>query len=204
MSHPAVPVRVVVADDHPAMRSGIRALLESSGRIAVVAEAGSGEEALACVREHQPDVLIVDIEMGETSGVDVARRVQESGVPTRVLALSAYDDPAYVQGLMEAGASGYLTKEKPAALIVEAVVAVSRGEVRWFASPGTAVGGALTDREGEVLAELARGRSNTQIAEALHVSEHTVRNHLTNVYDKLGVQTAREAIVWVWENGFER
>ena len=196
-------VRVVIADDHPIVRSGIRDMLDQADGLEVVGEAASGTEALQVVEEKQPDVLLLDVEMPELSGVEVAQQLQEASSPVRLLALSSYDDQEYVRGLLESGASGYLTKENAPELIVEAVRAVAQGEVRWFVRPSPSPDGTpdLTGREEDVLRLMARGHSNERVAEELHLAESTVRKHATNVYRKLGVDSAREAIAWAWQNG---
>jgi DNA-binding NarL/FixJ family response regulator len=197
------PVRVVIADDHPVVRSGIREMLDAADGLEVIDEAGSGPDALRIVEETQPDVLLLDVEMPELSGVEVAQRLQAESSPVRILALSSYDDQEYVQGLLEGGASGYLTKENAPELIVEAVRAVARGEVRWFVQPAPASDETpdLTTRETDVLRLMARGLSNDEVAEELHLAESTVRKHATNVYRKLDVESAREAIAWAWQQG---
>lgn len=198
------PIRVIVADDHPVVRSGIKNMLSAAPDIEIVGEAATGEEALRLARREAPDVLLLDVEMPELSGVEVARRLKGESATVRVLALSSYDDPEYVRGLVASGASGYLTKEAAPHVIVDAVRAVARGEVRWFVRPGRVeVGGEkLTEREEEVLRLLAEGRSNRAVAEALPISEHTVRSHVRSIYDKLDVSSAREAIAWAWQSGF--
>jgi DNA-binding NarL/FixJ family response regulator len=196
-------VRVVIADDHPVVRSGICDMLTAADGITVVGEAEDGAEALRLTREEHPDVLLLDVEMPERSGVEVARELQTESNPTRLLALSSYDDQEYVQGLLKNGASGYLTKENAPELIIEAVRAVARGEVRWFVqpSPSSPTAPDLTSREKEILQVMARGLSNDEIAEELHLAESTIRKHATNIYRKLGVDSAREAIAWAWQNG---
>ena len=200
-------VRIVIADDHPVVRSGIRDMLERADGLDVVAEAENGEEAIRLVNEHHPDVLLLDVEMPGRSGVEVARQLQGRAGPVRVLALSSYDDQEYVAGLLESGASGYLTKEQAPLLIAEAVRAVARGEVRWFVRPdqeaATAAAAAedLTGREQDILRFMAEGASNDEIARALHISENTVRSHTTNIYRKLGVASGRQAIAWAWKSG---
>ena len=196
-------VRVVIADDHPVVRSGIRDMLEDADGIDVVGEARSGEEALQQVDATQPDVLLLDMEMPERSGPEVAQHLREEGHPVRILALSSYDDQEYVQGLLDSGASGYLTKENAPELIIEAVRAVARGEVRWFVRPTAEMRSSpdLTDRETEILRHMARGDSNDEIGDALNISESTVRKHATHLYQKLDVDSAREAIAWAWQHG---
>ena len=200
----SAPIRVLVADDHPVWRKGVRTLLDDEPDITVVAEAVDGEEALQRIRQGDIDVALLDMEMPRLSGVEVARTVQEESLPVRILALSSYDDAAYVSGLLQNGASGYLTKDKPSALILEAVRAVARGEGRWFVQPTSQADPAsgLSDREREVLALLAQGQANGEIADALYISENTVRNHLANAYAKIGVGSAREAVAWAWRQGF--
>lgn len=197
------PVRVVIADDHPVVRAGIRDMLEADDNIEVVAEAESGEEALQQVEAQQPDVLLLDVEMPERSGVEVAQHLQSESNPVRLLALSSYDDQEYVQGLLKSGASGYLTKEHAPELIVEAVRAVARGEVRWFVQPSQSLEESpnLTEREEDILRLMANGCSNEDIAEELYIAESTVRKHATNLYQKLNVTSGREAIAWAWQNG---
>lgn len=203
MADPSNPITLVIADDHPAFRSGIRAILENAGTVEIVGEAGSGGEAIRLVTQHKPTVLLLDIELPDISGLEVAREIQHLELSTRILALSSYDDTAYVRGLMQAGAAGYITKEKATAMIVEAVDAVARGEGRWFVSleREPSLIERLTAREKDVLKLLAEGHSNPEIAENLFLAENTVRKHASAVYEKLGVSSAREAIAWAWQNG---
>ena len=204
------PYRIVIADDHPAMRAGVRALLDAEAHLSVVAEARTGAEALRYTQELRPHVLVLDMEMPEMTGVDVARAVREQALPTRILAYSSYADPAYVRGLLQSGASGYVTKDQAGTLVVEAVLAVARGQQRWFVPPALdeppnpVTEARLTDREEAVLKLLARGLPNAAIADALHLSDKSIRNHLSHVYRKLGVEGAREAVAWAWENELVR
>ena len=199
-------LRVLIADDHPVWRRGVRDLLSAEADIDVGAEATNGQEALRIIRSTRLDVVLLDMEMPVVTGVEVAQTIQDEGIPVRVLALSSYDDAAYVTELMRNGASGYLTKDKPPELIVEAVRAVARGEGRWFVAMkvNRDPASALSERERQVLTLLAGGSPNSAIAETLFISENTVRNHLANAYAKLGVATARGAVAWAWKNGFVR
>ncbi|MEP2185795.1 response regulator transcription factor [Roseibium sp.] len=203
---PLAPIRILIADDHPVWRRGIRDLLSAEADIEVVAEAADGQEALRLIRSARLDVALLDMEMPGVTGVEVARMVNAEGLPVRLLALSSYDDAAYVTALLKNGASGYITKDKPPELIVEAVRAVARGEGRWFVTPTTVEDPAavLTEREREVIRLLAMGQANHEIAAALFISENTVRSHLANAYAKIGAATAREAVAWAWKTGFVR
>jgi DNA-binding NarL/FixJ family response regulator len=194
-------IRIVLADDHPVMRSGIRTLMEAEADFNVVGEAANGLEALRLVELLKPDVLLLDMEMPGLSGVEVARRIRDQGLPVYVLALSAYDDRAYIDGLLASGASGYITKEKPPQMIVEAVRAVARGEGRWFIQPVQRDALPVTDREQAVLRLMARGMTNQEIAAQLYISENTVRNHIARIYHRLGVKSWREAVAWAWQHG---
>jgi DNA-binding NarL/FixJ family response regulator len=205
MTAPLPRIRVVLADDHPALRAGIRRVLEADPTVVVVGEAGTGDEALRLARRLRPDVLVLDVEIPAPSGVEVARQLFDEGAEVRVMALSAYNNPAFVRGMLEAGASGYVTKDQEPALIVEAVKSVARGEGRWFVplvpTRDELAAAGLSRREREVLALLARGLSNEAIAGALFLSHHTVRNHLANLRSKLGVDTTREMVAWAVKRG---
>ena len=194
-------ISVLLVDDHPALLAGVRGSFEADQDLAVVGEAQTVTEALRLARELRPDVVVLDIEMPDGTGVDIARVLR--GGPSRVLVFTAHTGRGFVNGLLEAGAAGYVTKDKGNDVLIEAVKAIAQGEGRWLVvpkDPADPLGG-FTDRERDVLVLLARGLSNAAIAETLFVSESTVRNSLTVVYDKLGVVTSREAIAWAWANG---
>ena len=206
-------VRVVLADDHPVVREGIRSLLERAPDIVVVAEASDGQEALRLAEELAPDVLVLDMEMPGVTGVEVARRLRAADSPVRVLALSAYDDDQYVFGLLEAGAAGYLLKDEAMEAIVAAVRGVARGEVGWLSRPvaekvmrrmreETEEVCPLTERELDVLRLLAKGWTNARIAQELIVSERTVRFHVENLLKKLEVSSRTEAVVTAIQKGW--
>jgi DNA-binding NarL/FixJ family response regulator len=207
-------IHVVLIDDHPVVRSGIRQLLEKTSDIVVVGEASDGAEALRLVSELSPDVLLLDMELPGETGVQVAQRLQAAGSAVRILALSAYDDEQYIVGLLANGAAGYLTKEEALETIAEAVRGVAHGQDGWlsrraaaqvtaWARKGPSHNNGLTEREVEVVRLVTRGWTNDQIAEALTISERTVRFHLTNVYSKLGVSTRGAAIAWAVREGLE-
>lgn len=200
-------IRVLMIDDHPIVRSGIRMLLEKAGNIEVVGEADRGDDAVGLLKRLKPDVLLLDMEMPGKTGVEVAREVEAARLPVRVLALSAHDDEEYIMNLLANGAAGYLTKEEALDTIVDAVHGVANGEEGWLSRRAAARMATmtrkrqrdiidLTDREEEVLKLVAEGWTNNRIATELTLSERTVRFHLTNIYDKLGVTSRAEAISW--------
>lgn len=206
---PRAPLRVMLADDHVVLREGLRVLLERAG-MAVVAEVGEGQTALALVETLHPDVVILDCQLPDVSGADVAAAIQERRLPTRVLALSAYSDPALVQAMLKAGAVGYLLKEVASTAVVEAVEAAARGEVGLY-SPSIAqllaawargeTPGGLTEREQDVLRLVVEGQSNKQIGQTLGISEKAVEKHLTGIYGKLGVDSKVSAAVLAVRQG---
>jgi len=205
-------IRVILADDHPVVRSGIRAELDGADGIEVVGEASSGDEAIRLVEELRPDVLVSDVVMPGMDGVEVARLLREKHPELRILALSAYDENAFVFGLLSAGAMGYVLKEEALDTIVEAIRAASRGE-SWL-SPRVAakvmkrgIGTEevpLTERELEVLRLMAKGLSNKGIASELFISERTVKFHISNILSKLGVFSRTEAVLYAIRRGWVR
>lgn len=205
-------IRVLMIDDHPIVRSGIRMLLEKAGDIEVVGEADRGDDAVGLLKRLKPDVLLLDMEMPGKTGVEVAREVEAAHLPVRVLALSAHDDEEYIMNLLANGAAGYLTKEEALDTIVDAVHGVANGEEGWLSRRAAARMATmtrkrqrdiidLTDREEEVLKLVAEGWTNNRIATELALSERTVRFHLTNIYDKLSVTSRAEAISWALKRG---
>jgi len=205
-------IRVVLVDDHPVVRSGIRHLLEKTSDIVVVGESGEGSEAMRLIDELAPDIVLLDMEMPGQTGVEIARGLQAAGSLVRILAISAYDDEHYIIALLASGAAGYLTKDEAMEKIDEAVRGIARGEEGWLSRRAAARVAAwtrkgrfeessLSEREIEVLRLLVRGSSNGAIAEALSVSERTVRFHITNICSKLGVDTRAEAIAWAMRHG---
>jgi DNA-binding NarL/FixJ family response regulator len=205
-------IRVLLADDHPIVRTGIRTMLQGATDIDVVAEAKSGAEALALVEQLQPDVLLLDMEMPGMSGVDVAKKLKVMDSAVRVLALSAYDDAQYVRNLLASGAAGYLTKEEAPEMIIDAVRGVARGEEGWLSRRAVAKvtawarqeqddSGKITEREQEVLVLVVAGKTNQEIALALRISEKTVEKHVGSILNKLNVASRVEAAVQAIQRG---
>jgi len=212
----ATAIRVVLADDHPITRQGVRSALEAADDLLVLAEAADGEEALRLARTLTPDVLLLDVEMPRMTGVEVAERLRNDASPVRVLILSAYDDEEYVYGLLDCGVSGYLMKEEAEAhLIVEAIRGIARDDGELWISPSLATklirrkirrkpdhSGNLSAREREVLRLVALGHDNQQIADLLFISKHTVKNHIDKIKNqKIGVRTRTELAAWAWQQG---
>ncbi len=204
-------IRVLLADDHPTLRLGLRVLLEREPDIEVVAEAESREEALAKILALQPDVAVLDCRLPGLSGPEVAREIQRRGLGVRVLALSAYDNDRYLTEMWEAGAWGYLLKEEPMERIVSAIREVGRGESVWTASQTQRIQrrqtlefrwSQLTEREREVLELIAQGLSSKEIAHQLGLTVRTVDFHVANILQKLGVVSRLEAVMWAKEHGF--
>lgn len=202
------PIRVLVADDHAIVRTGIRHVLEGEPGFVVVAEASNGEEALALAGELQPDVAVVDISMPGVSGLRVTAELQRHSPNTRVLILSMHDNTEYVLESIRAGAHGYILKDSAATELRGAVRAVCRGE-SYFSPPvasrlsavvrdgpaaetGVRMLGLLTSREREVLTGVARGLTNKEIAHELGISHRTVETHRESLMRKLKLRTVAE------------
>lgn len=203
------PVRVVVADDHPVVRDGLTAMLDAHPGLDVVATAADGLEAVAAATDLAPDVVVMDLRMPQLDGVGAIRRLAAECPDVRVLVLTTYDTDADITRAVEAGATGYLLKDTPAADLVAAVLAAARGEtvlappvaarlVRRLRTPPQE---SLTPRELQVLAAVARGRSNAEIGRDLFIGESTVKTHLLRVFAKLGVNDRTGAVTEAMTRG---
>ena len=203
-------VTVLIVDDHPVFLAGMRAVLDDLDDVSVVAVAGDGEEAVAAVREHHPDVVLMDLRMPGMDGLEATARIRTAHPDTRVLVLTMDEDADSVFAALRMGANGYLLKESGSDDLHRAVLAVARGEavfgprvaehvMSFFAAGGQSVGSAvpfpqLTTREREVLELLARGHDNASIARRLVLSPKTVRNRVSDVLAKLHARTRAEAV----------
>ena len=209
-------IRVLIADDHPIFRDGMRGLLESVPDTEVVGEASSGEEAIALAAALQPDVILMDLKMPGCNGIEATRRILATSPHIGVLVVTMFEDDDSVFAAMRAGARGYLLKGANQAETLRAIRAVGNGEaifgpaiaqrlIGFFAAPAPTVPAQvfpdLTEREREVLALIAEGRGNQEIADQLFLSLKTVRNHVSNIFSKLQVADRAEAIVRAREAG---
>ena len=197
------PVRVLICDDHAVVRAGLLALLGSEPDIEVVGEAGSGEEAVALAAKLHPDVVLMDLQLGTgIDGVEATRRLVATPASGHVLVLTTYDTDADITRAIEAGATGYLLKAERPEELFAAIHSAAQG--RTTLSPPVAsrvmdrmrgaAGPTLTDRERDILGQLAHGLGNRDIARALFISEATVKTHLGRIYAKLGVDTRAGAV----------
>ena len=210
------PLRILVADDHPLFRSGLRALLGAVSETIVVGEATTGEEAVVLAAELQPDLIVMDLHMPGVSGIEATRRVLDRSPDVGVLVVTMFEDDHSVFAAMRAGAKGYMLKDADEEDILHAIRAVGKGEAIF--SPAVArrvmdfFTGArrtvpvrsfpeLTDREREVLDLIAQGLRNPEIAAHLYLSPKTVRNHISNIFAKLQVADRAQAIVRAREAG---
>jgi len=211
-------IRILLADDHVLVRQGTRELLEQEEDMAVVAEAGDGEEAVQLATRQRPDVAIMDIAMPKLNGIEATRQIKALHPATAVLVLTAYDDDQYIFALLEAGAAGYLLKDVHADELIRAIRAVHAGEsvlhptiarkvINRFAQPadkrtGESTLDQLTDRELEVLKLAAKGMTNREIAGELVISVRTVQVHLSNIFSKMGVGSRTEAVLHALREGW--
>ncbi|WP_336627048.1 MULTISPECIES: response regulator transcription factor [unclassified Microbacterium] len=202
-------LRVMLVDDHPIVRAGMRSLFPAGGDVDVVGEASTGEEAIALARHLHPDVVLCDLRLGAgIDGVETTRQLRGLNAPPAVVILTTFDRDAEILGAVEAGAAGYLLKDTPAEQITAAIRDAAAGRVvlspeltarmvQVMRTPRVK----LTDRELEVLRLLESGASNRDIAKTLFVTEATVKTHLVHVFDKLGVDSRSRAVATARETG---
>ncbi|HTT94271.1 MAG TPA: response regulator transcription factor [Solirubrobacterales bacterium] len=213
-------IKVLVADDQALLRAGLRALIEAEDDLRVVGEAGDGAEAVDVALATHPDVVLMDIRMPNLDGITATRRLLGAGSRARVLMLTTFDADEYVVDAFRNGAAGFLLKDGPPDQLASAVRTVAAGDA--LLAPALTsrlieeyVGTApqqqlhgrlheLTERELEVLEQLAAGKSNAEIGEALFLSEATVKTHLTRVLSKLGLKSRVQAVVFAYESGLVR
>ena len=210
-------ISILLAEDHVVVREGTRELVQHEPDMEVVGEASDGEEAVQLAGKLRPDVVIMDIAMPKLNGIEATKQIKELYPATAVLILTAYDDDQYVFALLEAGAAGYLLKNVRGRELIDATRAVCAGEsvlhpaiarkvIERFTSAGKPdekrIAEPLSERELEVLKQAARGISNRDIAEELSLSVRTVQAHLGNIFNKLGVGSRTEAVLYALKKGW--
>jgi DNA-binding NarL/FixJ family response regulator len=213
------PIRIVVVDDHPVYRDGLRALIDRSLDLELAGEAASGSDAVNLAKTSSPDVILMDIRMPGMSGIEATRQILAARAATRILILTMSEDDDSLFAAMRAGARGYLPKDSDSEVLVRSIRAVAAGDVIFGESIATrlqaffAAGQArpaadpfpgLTDREDEVLELIARGLANRAIAAQLEITDKTVRNHVANIFNKLQVADRSQAIIRAREAGLGR
>ena len=208
-------ITVLIIDDHPLVREGVRNFLQRQRDITVVGEAGSGQEGLRLASDLAPDVVLMDLVMPEMDGVETTRRLKQISPSTQVIVLTSFDDDEHILPAIRAGALSYILKDVSTAALAEAVRKAARGEVtmtpqvaarvmeelRQGGQPSSQADADLSEREVEVLRLIAEGRSNTEIAERLVISEHTVKRHVSNILSKLHLADRTQAAVYAWREG---
>ncbi|MFY1692287.1 response regulator [Plantactinospora sp. WMMB782] len=211
-------VRVVLADDQPLVRSGLRVLMADSGDLTVVGEAGTGAEAVELARDVRPDVVLMDIRMPGMDGIEATRQIVAAGGPTRVLVLTTFDEDEHVYGALRAGASGFLVKDMAVDDILGAIRVVAAGDAliapavtrrligdfvgagARAARPVRPVAG-ITEREREVLVLIGQGRSNSEIADELFITMATTKSHVARLLTKLGARDRVQLVIIAYESG---
>jgi len=205
-------IRILMADDHPVVRAGIRGMLETQDEFQVIAEAENGREAFEQIEKLNPNVVLMDLRMPEMDGVEAIGKIKEKYPDINILVLTTYDTDADIVRAVEAGATGYLLKDAPREELFRAVRATAKGETVLAPVVAARLMGkvrdhgdqALSAREIDVLMLVARGASNQDVAEKLHVSTATVKSHLIQIYQKLGVSDRTAAVTTAIERGIIR
>jgi DNA-binding NarL/FixJ family response regulator len=205
----SMPIRLMIVDDHPVVRDGLRGMLANEPDLEVVGEASDGAEALALVGSLQPDVILMDLRMPRLGGAATIEALAEQGTEANVLVLTTYDTDRDVVPALEAGATGYLLKDAPREELLRAIRAAARGEsvlapsvaTRLVTQLRTPEPDALSQRELEVLRLIAQGETNAAAAARLFISEATVKTHLLHIYAKLGVNDRAAAVATAYERG---
>jgi DNA-binding NarL/FixJ family response regulator len=203
-------ITLLIVDDHPVVRDGLRGMFGADPRFEVVGEAADGAEAIVAGERLRPDVILMDLRMPGTDGVAAIRELAKRGVPSRVLVLTTYDTDSHVLPAIEAGATGYLLKEAPREELVRAVEAAARGQAVLSPTVATRLLGQvrkpaqapLSQRELEVLELIAQGATNREAGKRLFISETTVKTHLLHVYAKLGVNDRAAAVATAFSRGY--
>ena len=212
------PITVLLVDDHEVVRAGLRASLDARREFTVVGEAASGTEAVALAREHVPDVILMDLIMPGMDGVEATRRVKNISPRTQIIVLTSYHEDEHIFPALQAGATSYILKDVALDELAEAIQRAAQGEATLHPQVATRIvqelAGAqhiefnpfteLTSREMDVLKLIANGLGNSEIAEQLVISEHTVKGHVSNILSKLHLADRTQAAVYAWRQGIVR
>ncbi|HIK13695.1 MAG TPA: response regulator transcription factor [Leptolyngbyaceae cyanobacterium M33_DOE_097] len=203
------PIQILIADDHPPMREGLTALLDKQADFQVIGMAGNGKDAIAQFRQHQPDVLLLDLRMPEMEGVEVVSTLCAEFANVRILILTTYDGDEDIYRALRAGAAGYVLKDVPCEELFDAIRRISVGQ-KYLASQvmlkltERMVGSELTEREQDVLQLMVQGKGNREIADTLHIVEGTVKFHVRNILEKLGASDRTQAVTAALRRGLAR
>ena len=206
-------IRVVIADDHAVVRTGLAQLVETFDGVELVGAAANGEEAVALADERRPDVVLMDLEMPELDGIGATRRIRSTRPEVAIVVLTSFSDRDRILEALDAGAAGYLLKDAEPEELAKAIHAAARGEAPLDPKAARALLGArlesapadlLSEREREVLVMVAEGLPNKLIAQRLQISEKTVKAHLTSVFRRIGVTDRTQAALWAVRHGLAR
>jgi len=208
-------ISVLIADDHALIREGIKQILELEEDIHVVGQANNGEEAFELASKLEPDIILLDINMPKTNGIEALRRFKDMGITSKVIILTIHEDREYILKTLKLGANGYMLKDSSANSLIEGIRRVAKGENYIQSSVADLVSASsddsmedksieqinsLTNREYEVLMLIAEGLNNKDIAERLYISEKTVKNHISNIFKKLELNDRVQAAIFAYKN----
>ncbi|NJL88275.1 MAG: response regulator transcription factor [Leptolyngbyaceae cyanobacterium SM1_1_3] len=207
-SSPPVPslIRILIVDDHPIVRNGLALMVKYESGMKTVAEASSGTEAIAQFHQHQPDVTLMDLRLGDTNGVEVIATIRQDFPKAHIIILTTYDTDEDIYRGLQAGAKGYILKDAPLDELLKAIHTVHAG--RQYIPPEVGAKLAerlsrpqLSERERDVLQLMAQGKSNQKVAKSLHIAENTVKYHVNNILSKLGVSDRTQAVLLALKRG---
>ncbi len=212
-------IKIIIADDHPMIRQGIKQILELENDFDVVALACNGDEAVKLVKQHKPDVILMDINMPDTNGIEALQKLKEEEIPAKVPMLTIHDDREYLFKALQMGAEGYVLKDAEPTVLVDAIRNIHKGQsfiqptmTRELVKEFNRVTlheknirdeNALTERESEVLGLIAEGMLNKEIAQKLFISEKTVKNHVSNIFRKLQVSDRTQAAIYAFKHNIK-
>jgi len=213
-------ISVMIADDHSLMREGLKQILELEKEIAVITQAGDGEEVIQKAQEYRPDVILLDINMPKMNGIEALRRLKDMGIDSKIIMLTIHDDREYLYETIKIGANGYVLKDADSDTLIKAIIDVFNGKSyihpsisellvneinpSGYKSLESKQIDSLTRREYEVLVLIAEGLNNRDIAERLFISEKTVKNHVSNIFKKIGVSDRVQAAIFTYKNNIKK